>query len=267
MMLQTDLDYRHLLKANCINNRFDLRALWRRLILPVLVADQDTTGMLRFVIALRHFDNYTIGFDGLGTYLVALSLDRMLIQTGLEFPKFQKENLRDLKTFDIIRFLEQKNHVNSEMAKKLRDYVDFSHSIMLTGSPIGVEEVNAKVQEILRFLCHQANIDFNQEINESTFEDIANLRTSRSLTIDNHEKLVASDFDNLDRLFEKCPALQLEIEKGLHTSLRREQISDFTPSTGGIWLPFVIHQATEKKAHLKRASVGLIFTWGIGKRI
>lgn len=228
--------------------------------MSLFVSDKDTTDMLRFALALGHFDEYVIGFEGLGKYLVELSLDRMLIQTGLRFPKFQKENPRDLKTYDIIHFLEQKNHVNPEMAKKMREYVDFFQSIMIASSSTGTQEVNRKVQEILRFLCDQASIDFDKETENSTFEDIANLRINRSLAIDKNEQLTASDFDNFDKLFKKCPSLQMDIEKRLSVSLRHEQLSDFTPSTGGIWLPFVVRQASEKKAHIKRASVGVFFT-------
>ena len=72
--------------------------------------------------------------------------------------------------------------------------------------------------------------------------------------------LVESDFDNLDKLYKKCPSLQLEIEKRLTTSLRGAQISGFTPNTGGIWLPFVTPETNGNKAHINGASVGVAFT-------
>jgi hypothetical protein len=214
--------------------------------------------MLRFAVALTHFNQYVVGFEGLSKYLVALSLDKMLIQTGLRFPKFQKENLRDLKTYDIVRFLERENHINPETARKLREYVDFSQ-LMLTTSVVSEEESNSKGEEILRFLCSQAGIDFDQEVENRAFDDIATLRTKQALAVDNY-KITTLDFDNFDKLFVKCPALQSEIEKRLKVSLRREQISGFTPSTGGIWLPFVIRKAPGKRTHIRRASVGVTFT-------
>ena len=77
-------------------------------------------------------------------------------------------------------------------------------------------------------------MDQDEELKNRTFEDIATLGTKPSSSNEKFEKLVESDFDNLDKLYEKCPALQLEIEKKLTTPLQGAQISGFTPNTGGI---------------------------------
>jgi hypothetical protein len=103
-------------------------------------------------------------------------------------------------------------------------------------------------------------VDQDEELKNRTFEDIATLEIRRSPANGKYEKLVESDFDNLDKLYEKCPALQVEIEKRLTTSLRGAQISGFTPNTGGIWLPFVTFETPDNRAHVDRASVGVAFT-------
>ena len=222
--------------------------------------DEDTTSMILYSLALLRFKEYVGESEDLVKYLCALSLERMIIQTGRKFPKFQNENPRNLRMSDIIRFLEQKSHISSAKAKQLREYMDFRDSIIHTSLPVGTVEVDVKVHEILSFLCVEAGMDFDEELRNRTFEDIATLGKRRSANIMDYEELVESDFDNLDRLYEKCPALQREIEKRLRTPLVREQISGFTPNTGGIWLPFVTQGAPLKRAHVYGASVGVTFT-------
>jgi hypothetical protein len=228
--------------------------------MSVFVFDQDTIGMIRYILALQRFKEYSVGPQGIDEYLCAVSFNRVLIQTGLKFPKFQKENPSDMRAYEVIRFLEQKSHINPTTAKKLREYMDFHDSLMQSSSQTAPKKANPKAQEILRFLCTEAGMDQDQEIKNRTFEDIATLGTKRSLANEKDEKLVESDFDNLDKLYEKCPALQLEIEKKLTTSLRAAQISGFTPNTGGVWLPFVTLETPDNRAHVDRASVGVAFT-------
>ena len=228
--------------------------------MSVFVFDQDTIAMIRYIMALQRFKEYSVGPQGLDEYLCALSFNRVLIQTGLKFPKFQKENPGEMRVYEVIRFLEQKNHISLTTAKKLREYVDFHDSLMYISSQTAQKNTNPKAQEILRFLCIEAGVDQDEELKNRTFEEIATLGTKRSPVNEKYEKLVESDFDNLDKLYEKCPALQREIEKRLTTSLQGAQISGFTPNTGGIWLPFVTLKTPDNRAQIDRASVGVTFT-------
>ena len=228
--------------------------------MSVFVFDQDTLAMIRYILALQRFKEYSVGPQGLDEYLCAVFFNRVLVQTGLKLPKFQKENPGEMRVYEIIRFLEQKSHISPTTAKKLREYVDFHDSLLYTSSQTGIKKTDPKAQEILRFLCTEACVDQDEELKNRTFEDIATLATRRFPVNEKYEKLVESDFDNLDKLYEKCPALQLEIEKKLTTSLRGAQISGFTPNTGGIWLPFVTLETPDNKALVDRASVGVAFT-------
>jgi hypothetical protein len=228
--------------------------------MSVFVFDQDTIDMIRYILALQRFKEYSVGPQGLDEYLCAVTFNRVLIQTGLKFPKFQKENPGEMRVYEVVRFLEQKSHISPTTAKKLREYVDFYDSLMHTSSQPAQKKTEPKAQEILQFLCTEAGVDQDEELKNRTFEDIATLGTRRSPVNEKYEKLVESDFDNLDKLYEKCPALQLEIEKNLTASLRGAQISGFTPHTGGIWLPFVTLETPDNKALVDRASVGVAFT-------
>ena len=228
--------------------------------MSVFVFDQDTIGMIRYILALQRFKEYSVGPQVLVDYLCTVSLDRVLIQTGHKFPKFEKEDPGDVRVYEVIRFLEQKNHISPTTAKKLREYVDFHDSLMLSSFQTASKKGNPKAQEILQFLCTEAGLDQDEELKNRTFEDIATLGTRRPSTDEKYEKLVESDFDNLDKLYLKCPALQLEIQKRVTTSLQGAQISGFTPNTGGIWLPFVRCETPENRALVGRASVGVAFT-------
>ena len=228
--------------------------------MSVFVFDQDTIVMIHYILALQRFKEYSVGPQGLDEYLCTVSLNRVLIQTGLKFPKFQKENLGDIRVSEVIRFLEQKSHISPTKAKKLREYVDFHDFLLYTSSQPAPKKTYPKAQEILQFLCTEAGVDQDEELKNRTFEDIVTLGTRRSAVNEKYEKLVESDFDNLDKLYEKCPSLQLEIEKKLTSSLHSAQISGFTPNTGGIWLPFVTLETPDNRALVDRASVGVSFT-------
>jgi hypothetical protein len=227
--------------------------------MSVFVFDQDTLGMIRYILALQHFKEYSVGPQNIDAYLCAAAFNRVLIQTGLKFPKFQKEKPSDIRVYEVIRFIEQKNHIPQSTAKKLREYEDFYYALMQSSSqPASIKL--AKAQEILQFLCTEAGMNQDEELENRTFEEIATLRTKPSPANEKYEKLVESDFDNLNILYEKCPTLKLEIEKRLTTQLQGAQISGFTPNTGGIWLPFVTLEKPDNIAHINRASVGVTFT-------
>jgi hypothetical protein len=228
--------------------------------MSVFVFDQDTIGIIRYILALQRFKEYSVGTQGIDECFCAISFNRVLIQTGLKFPKFEKENPRDIRVFEVIRYLEQKSYISPTTARKLREYVDFLDPQMNTSSQTTPKKTNPKAQEILRFLCTEAGLDQDQELKNRTFQDIATLTTKQSAADENYEKLVDSDFDNFDKLYGKCTAFQLEIEKKLTPSLRSAQISGFTPNTGGIWLPFVTFETHDNEPLVDRASVGVTFT-------
>ena len=228
--------------------------------MSVFAFDQESISMIRYILALYRFKEYLAGPKGLYENLCAMALNRVLIQTSLKFTKFQKENPSDIRAYEVIRFLEQKSHINASTAQKLREYVDFYDFLMNPNSQINPKKVNPKAEEIVGFLCTEAGLNQDEELRNRTFEDIATLRTKLPSANEKYEKLDDSDFDNFDKLYEKCPALQLEIGKKLTTSLHAAQISGFTPNTGGIFLPFVTLETNDNIALFDKANVGVTFT-------
>jgi len=227
--------------------------------MSVFVFDSETLDMIRYILAIQRFKEYLVGPQGLIEYLCVLSFEKVLIQTGLKFSKFQKENSQAIRMYDIVRFLQQKNLISPTLANELSTYVNFHGSLMTTGIQMSQEKANQKAIEILLFLCKEAGINKDDELKKRTFEDIATLRTWYSSENENYE-IVESDFDNLDKLYEKCPFIQREVEKRLVVPLKRAQMSGFTPNSGGIWLPFVTRETPDDRGHIDRASIGVSFT-------
>jgi hypothetical protein len=230
--------------------------LEEKLAMSIFVFDKDTTDILRYILAIKRFKDYSVGPKGIELHLCTLALKRVLIHTGLNYPKFQKENPTDLKTHDIIRFLADKKLVNPTVANQLTEYLTLHVTLMRTGAQVTSETAHNKADELLRFLCAEAKIDVEKELREKEFEDIANLKAGQPLMCEIDEP----DFDALDKLYDKCTFIQKEIEKKLTVPLKPAKISGFTPNTGGIWIPFVSKGASEKRGHLDGAYLGVTFT-------
>jgi hypothetical protein len=226
--------------------------------MSIFVFDPNTINMLSYILATQRFKEYSVGPQGLSDSLCALSLERVLIQTALKFPKFQKENASNIRILDVVRFLEQKNLINRAYADHLNEYVAFHDSLISTSAQITPQATGHEAQQILQFLCNEAGLNIDEELGKRTFEDIVALRAI--LSNEENLEVLESDFDNLNKLFEKCPSIQREIEKRLKVPLKRAEISGFTPNTGGIWLPFVTDKTPEKRGPFDHASIGVSFT-------
>jgi hypothetical protein len=227
--------------------------------MSVFVFDKDTLDTLRYLLAMKHFKEYSIGPQGIDLHLCALTLERVLIQTGLNYPKFQKEKPSDLKIYDIAKYLSQKNIVNPSTASELFDYISFHDTMMRTGAQITNEVSHTRANQVLRFLCNEAGINIEKESNDATFEEIANHRMGLPIK-DQTFEVEETDFDCLYRLHHKSSFIQSEIAKKLAVPLKPAKVSGFTPYTGGIMLPFVTEHASDKRGHIENAYLGVVFT-------
>lgn len=227
--------------------------------MSVFTFDKETVEMIRYLLAMKRFKEYSIGPKGIELHLCTLALQRVLIQTGLNHPKFQKENPRDIKTADIVKFLQQKNLVNLTVATELTEYLHLQDAFMRTGAQFVSEASYAKANELLGFLGTEAGIELEKETKQREFEDIATMRTGQPTENGTYE-IEEADFDSLDMLYGKCAWIQKEIEKKLAVPLKPAKISGFTPNTGGIWLPFIPKEASEKRGQIDGAYLCVAFT-------
>lgn len=220
--------------------------------MSILIFDDETIRVIHYLLTIQRFKEYQIGPLELTSQLCAISFEKMIIQTALRYPKFQKAKPHEMSLEEIIRFLQKNNLVSPAVGGQLQEYLAFHNSI-LSGAYVSPD----KATEILQFLCIQANVKPNTEIPNKTFHDIANRKMDVSTT---DRKLTESDFDNLDALYPKCLVVQQEIQKRLTKPLKAVQPSAFNPNSGGIWLPFIAHDKKGYKEPLDGASLGVSFT-------
>ena len=226
--------------------------------MSVFIFDKETVEIIRYLLAMKRFKEYTVGPKGLDLHLCTLALEKVLLQTGLNYPKFQKENLKDIKDYEIVKFLQQKDIISTNVANQLTEYIHLQGALIRTGAQLVSEASIAKANELLRFLCVEAGINPEKELGEREFEDIVTHKVVQpsDQTID----LEDSDFDTLDLLYGKCGRIQKEIAKKLTVPLKPAPMSGFTPNTGGIWLPFTSKEASDKRGQIDGAFLGVTFT-------
>jgi hypothetical protein len=228
------------------------------LTVSVLIFDKETIEIIRYLLAIKRYKEYTVGPKGIELHLCTLALEKVLLQTGLNYPKFQKENPKDITNYEIVKFLQQKNIINPTVANQLTEYIHLHNALIRTGTQLVSEASIAKANELLRFLCTEAGIDAEKETKQREFEDIATHKAVQPC--DGIIELEDSDFDTLDALYGKCGWVQKEIAKNLTVPLKPAPISGFTPNTGGIWLPFISKEASDKRGQIEGAYLGVTFT-------
>ncbi len=226
--------------------------------MSIFVFDDDTMRMIHYLLATRRFNLYQIGPSGLTPHLCTLIFEKMLVQTALRYPKFQKTKPHEMGLEEIIRFFRKNDLVNSALGSQLEDYLAYYDSIF-AGAYVCADKIN----EILQFLCTQANVKPDAEIPNKTFHDIVTLKMNTPTA---ESRFCESDFDNLESLYPKCLGFQSEIQKRLTTPLRAAQPSAFSPNTGGIWLPFIKQDKQVYKEPIDGASLGVALT-PLGVRI
>ena len=202
--------------------------------------DGETLGLIRYVLAMGRFRDYSVGPVGLEAQLCGLAFERMLVQTARRFDKFQNDAAGELKLVDVVKFLRKKNLVDSAVACELSEYLGFYGLLLRGGRDVSVERAGFMGQAILRFLCVHAGLDLDREVSRVGFGDLVARKTVSGGGV---LEVVEGDFDCLDRLYVKCPSIQSEILKRVKVPLKAGAVSVFAPNSGGIWVPFVTEKA------------------------
>jgi len=220
--------------------------------MPLYYADTETLNLVKYALSVFKFKDYLSGFDDLSAYLVALTFERIVIKTARKkFPQ-----LEELSLTGVLDFFRKKRLIDEETNRRLRFCRDFRDKVMHQGSKsVSVRET----EDVLRELCGMVEIDFAKEYERREFEDIlafSERKVKPRQPIEIHD----SDFNEFIVLYEKCLSLQYALVSILAPlQLVPEEISEFVPTSGGIWLPWVVGKAG-KRSHMKRMSLGVALT-------
>ena len=190
----------------------------------------ETMRLIRYALAIFKFRKNLSGFKDLSAYLAALIFYKIAIKRWIH-----------------------------------KELTTFRNKVMHDGPKTVTED---EIEAALRAICHIANLNYEQEMNNVDFEDILSFG-ERGISYEEIVKLkrypihiVDSDFDEFYNLYKKARALayQLQEEIGPSIGLILEEISEFVPTTGGIWLPWVTRKVPPRRAHMSRATLGVTFT-------
>jgi len=230
--------------------------------MPLFEAHEETKSIIEYSIAVFKWKERLSGFEELAAYLSGLCFTKVITQTGRKFEELLRRHElgKDLEVDECINFLRRKRQIDPDLERELRALNSIRNRIM----HIGAKSVDARdVERILRKTCGLVDICYEEELEKKDFEDVLAFG-DRVEPLKPFEKIVASDFDDFSRLYDKCYGLKAKIQEELVNSgevgLLPEDISEFVPTTGGIWLPWVTQKTPPKRAHIHRATVGITFT-------
>ena len=225
-------------------------------------ANEETRSIIDYSIAVFKWKERLSGFEELAAYLAGLCFTKVIVQTGRKFEELlRKHELgKDLEVDECINFLSRKQQIDSDLERELRILNRIRNRIM----HVGAKSVNVKdVERVLRKTCSLVDICYEEELEKKDFEDVLAFG-DRVEPLKPFEKIVASDFDDFSGLYDKCHGLKVKIQEELVNSgelgLLPEEISEFVPTTGGIWLPWVTQKTPPERAHIHRATLGVTFT-------
>ena len=230
-------------------------------VMPLFKLDQDTLNTIRYALAAYKFRNYLSGFTELSAYLTGLCFERIIIQTGRKFPELDEKVRRGryLRVEEVIIFLRNHGQIGREEEGILRGCWNFRGDIMHGVSGMSKDEIAKGTKKVLRKICSMVKIGFEEQLESMEFEDILRFG-ERKRQVARFRKIVASDFCEFNRLYDKCFAFQQELHRTLSLRLLSEEISEFVPNTGGIWLPWVTRKIPPRRAHVHRVTLGVTFT-------
>ena len=224
--------------------------------MPLYAIDDEITKMIRYALAIFKYRDYLSGFGELSAYLTSLSFERVILQTGAKFGLDKKMGMFRYEINDVIHFLKNKGQISEYEHRKLLFCRDFRNRVMHRG--ISTTEMQ-DVKKVLKTICEMIGLVFDEELEKREFEDVLAFG-KRPIVKHEFSTIKDSDFDEFSSLYKKSLSLHSRLEKPLSKlNLKPEEVSEFVPTSGGIWLPWVLKEAGGR-SHIKRASLGVTFT-------
>lgn len=224
--------------------------------MPLYATNNETINMIRYALSVFKHREYLSGFSELSAYLASLSFERIILQTGNRFGLDKEFGVFRYEVTDVINFLKKKQLINEDEYKKLVFCRDFRNKVMHKGAT--TTEIQ-EIKKILKTLCEMTGLVLEEELEKREFEDILSFG-KRPIVKREFSVIQDSDFDDFVKLYEKALALHFNLERPLSLlGLKPEEVSEFVPNSGGIWLPWVLGESGSR-SHIRRATLGITFT-------
>lgn len=214
---------------------------------PISV-DDETLNMIHFALAVFKFRHYLKGFKDLSAYLASLSFEKVVVKKARKFGIGK-----------CIDHLLEKGLIDKEMADLLRKCKYFRNDVMHGGARL----VSTKqIENVLQTICNLVGLDYHSELQAKDFEEILMFGGGEELieTKELLQPILDSDFDSFIRLYEKCRSLRSKLQQDLKSiGLIAEEMSEFVPTSGSIWLPWVTEKIG-RRSHMRKTTLGVTFT-------
>jgi len=226
------------------------------LIMPLYTANVETLNMIRYALGVFKYRDYLSGFGELAAYLASLSFERVILQTGAKFGLDKKFGMFRYEINDVIYFLKNKRQIDENEHRNLLFCRDFRNKVMHRG--VNTPEMQ-DTKKVLKKVCEMVGLVFEEELEKREFEDVLTFG-KRPFIKREFSSIQDPDFDDFDTLYEKSLSLHFHLEKHLSLlGLKPEEVSEFVPTSGGIWLPWVLRESGGR-SHIRRATLGITFT-------
>ena len=237
-------------------------------------SDQETERIIRYAISLCKFRNYVGGFKHLQTYLAVIAFERMMRLTGEKYG-YTSKNEDDAVNKTITGLYNpnnpKKNKISQIERKDLKSWWGFRNDIVHPFSRRETQKMDDEsaiddTQKLLKFICERIEtdtLDYQRAWDESDLEDISLFGKSRPAGPARYERITSSDFEEFDRLYDKCYGFQNEVGSKLKNRMLPEEITGFTLNTGAIWVPWAkekLPQILHKRTRTYKATLGVVFS-------
>jgi hypothetical protein len=232
--------------------------------------DENAKNMIRLAVGLCKYSENVDGFFEQSLYWSAISFEHIIHNTA----KINYGIITDSKDLcEIIDELCSSNRVKYGEREVLRWYLiklkKIRNETFHSESTFIVQE---QVNQMLQGVCEMAGAecDFKKVWNETTYEQVRKLRDKVSkikrfpldVKVFDQKDICEADFDDLEGLYEKCKFLHFRKLGAFLSSLnlRPEEMSELIPTTGAIWLPWVLGQDVGERKHVRTVVLGVNFS-------
>jgi len=206
--------------------------------------------MIRLAVGLYKYSERVDGFLEQSLYWSSMSFEYIIRCT------YGKESHRKELNEIIIDMCDSLKGTNSERETLFQSLDGLRRIRNKMFHPEGaISDHEAK--SLLSYVCKMGGCEFDSLLKEITYEQVRQLRNRvfkipsvlPGAKIPDQPDICESDFDDLEVLYEKCKCLHYNKLVTYLSPLRLEpeEMSELIPTTGAIWLPWVLGQSGKRR--------------------